>query len=528
MHSHSSFPGRAASLPLFLLLSWLVPPTVSAQTLTRDDVLAAAAQFAEHSWQMGATNQKGTCQGSYKSDHSLGQQTGVPYAWGGWMNLAEFDRRIAEGQGAGSHSSDGILSCVAGVDCSGFVSQVWRLQQRQSTSTLNGVTKPITLDALRPGDALNKAGKHVVLFVGTNPEGKPIIYEASGSASRVRLATPSWSYLNGYQPIRYPSLEAPVVAAAAPVPATPPAPAAPKATASAPAQVAAAPAVVPAVAASASSAPPAVVPAAAPVAPSRPAPVVARRTLRYGVDVGFRPASEEAHAVGPDYLTAGPKGVAALYDHVRHQVLVLTRDGAPKSFDAGQVDGLGFTRFGELVVIDTSQRQLRLYRPSGELQRSINLPREGMLGALSFDDGVIYATTQDGQRRAVAEMAGGMLRLPKRTVELSKEQLISMKGSVTGGQLLQVAGEEHVVPDKALVSVRRLGSWIELVIAATDAKGGVQVARTLRRNGQVVALPDGAKGGYSPVGDLAVATDGTVVYLEPGEKDLTLSWIDPA
>lgn len=541
MHSHSSFHGRAASLPLFLLLSWMVPPTVSAQTLRRDDVMAAAAQFAEHSWQMSAANQKGACQGSYKSDHTLGQQTGVPYAWGGWMDLAEFDRRIAQGQGAGSHSSDGILSCVAGVDCSGFVSQVWRLKQRQSTSTLNSVTQPITLDALRPGDALNKAGKHVVLFVGTTPEGKPIIYEASGSASRVRLATPGWSYLNGYQPIRYPGLEAPAVAASVSAPVTPPAPvpAAPKATASAPVQVAAAPAVappapsapaavVPAVAATASSAPAAVVPVAPPAAPSSPGPAVARRTLRYGVDVGFQPASEESHAVGPDYLTAGPKGVAALYDHVRHQVLVLTRDGAPTSFDAGQVDGLGFTRLGELVVIDTSQRQLRLYRPSGELQRTINLPREGVLGALSFDDGVIYATNHDGQRRAVAEMAGGMLRLPKRTLELSQEQLLSMKGTVAGGQLLQVAGEAQVVPDKARVSARRLGSWIELVIAATDAKGGVRVTRTLRRNGQVVSLPDGAQGGYSPVGDLAVATDGSVVYLEPGEKDVTVSWIDPA
>jgi hypothetical protein len=242
--------------------------------------------------------------------------------------------------------------------------------------------------------------------------------------------------------------------------------------------------------------------------------------------VGFQPASEDSHAVGPDFLTAGPKGVAALYDHVRHKVLVLTRDGAPTSFDAGQVDGLGFTRLGELLVIDTSQRQLRLYRLSGELQRSINLPREGVLGALSFEDGVVYATAQDGQRRAIAELAGGMLRLPKRTVELSKEQLLSLKGRVAGGQLMQVAGVDHVVPEQARVSARRLGAWIELVIAATDAKGDVRVTRTLRRSGQVVTLPDGAKGSYAPVSDLAVATDGTVVYLEPGEKELTLVWID--
>jgi hypothetical protein len=514
----------------------MVPSSAAAQGLKRDEVLAAAAQFAEHAWEMGAANQKGSCQGNYQSDHALGKQVGVPYAWGGWMDLAEFDRRIAQGQGAGSHSSDGILACVAGVDCSGFVSQVWRLKQRQSTSTLNAVTKPITLDQLRPGDALNKAGKHVVLFAGTTPEGKPIIYEASGSASRVRLATPSWSYLNGYQPIRYPGLEEPlavasvsVPAAPAPAPAAPvPVPEAPKPAVAATTQVAAPAAVVPAVATPASSAPAAVVAASSSATPSVPAPVIARRSLRYGVDVGFQPASEEAQALGPDHLTAGPQGVAALYDRVRRSVLVLTRQGAPTSFDAGRVDGLSFTREGNLVVMDTSQRQLRIYRPTGELQRTLNIPRVGVLGALSFEDGVLYATTHDGQRRAIAELAAGRLRLPQQTVELSKEQLLSLKESATGGQLLQLEGESHVVPEKARVSVRRLGSWMELVIAATDAKGGVHVTRTLRRNGQRVVLPDGARGSYSPVGDLAVSTDGTVVYLEPGEKELTLAWIDPA
>ncbi len=543
MHPENESKGRAVPLSLLLLLAWMVPSSAAAQGLSRDEVLAAAAQFTDHAWEMGTANQKGTCQGNYRSDHALGKQVGVPYAWGGWMDLAEFDRRIAQGQGAGSHSSDGILTCVAGVDCSGFVSQVWRLKQRQSTSTLNAVTKPITLDQLRPGDALNKAGKHVVLFAGTTPEGKPIIYEASGSASRVRLATPSWSYLNGYQPIRYPGLEeppavasvsvpaAPVPAPAAPVPAPAapvPAPAAPKPAVVATTQAAAPAAVVPAVATPASSAPAAVVAASASATPSVPALVAARRSLRYGVDVGFQPASEEAQALGPDHLTAGPQGVAALYDRVRHSVLVLTRQGAPTSFDAGRVDGLSFTREGNLAVIDTSQRQLRIYRPTGELQRTINIPRVGALGALSFEDGVIYATTHDGQRRAIAELAAGRLRLPQQTVELSKDQLLSLKESATGGQLLQLGGESHVVPEKARVSVRRLGSWMELVIAATDAKGGVHVTRTLRRNGQRVDLPDGARGSYSPIGDLAVSSDGTVVYLEPGEKELTLAWIDPA
>ncbi|MFL5345016.1 MAG: hypothetical protein ACJ8AT_09485 [Hyalangium sp.] len=511
---------RHASLPLLLLMGWMAPSPVAAQALRRDDVMAKAAQYAEHAWEMRAANQKGTCEGTYKSDHPLGKQTGVPYAWGGSMGLAEFDRRISEGQGAGSHSSDGILSCVAGVDCSGFISQVWQLKQRPSTSSLGSLTQPISLDELRPGDALNKPGKHVVLFAGTTSEGKPIIYEASGSASRVRMATPSWSYLNGYQPVRYPGLEQPA-AVASTSPASSTSAAVVPASASASSNASAA---VPAVASSSSA--PAAASAASSAAAKVSAPGVVRRSLKYGVDVGFQPASVDEQALGPDHLAVGPKGVAALYDRVRGRVLVLARDGAPGSFEAGQVDGLSFTPQGELLVIDSSLHQLRIYRPSGELQHKIDIPRDGPLGAISLENGVIYVTTREGQRRAVAELAGGKLLPPQRGVELSKEQLLALKEHVPGGQLMRLGGESLVVPEKVRISAQPMGKWIELVIAATDSNGHVRVERTLRRPGQVVALPDGARGAYAPVDDLAVATDGTVVYLEPGEKELALAWID--
>ena len=256
--------------------------------------------------------------------------------------------------------------------------------------------------------------------------------------------------------------------------------------------------------------------------------MAARRSLQFGVDVGFQPASEDSQALGPDHLTAGPKGVVALYDRVRRKVLVLGRTGAPTAFDAGKVDGLIYSVLGEIAVIDTSLHQLRLYRPSGELLHTISVPRGGLLGSVSVEDSVIYVTSHDGQRKAVAELSAGKLRLPRKTVELSKEQLLALKGLAQGKGLLQVGGETHVVPEKARVSVRPLGSWLELVIAATDAKGSVHVTRSLRRKGQVVTLPDGSRGSYSPMGDLAVAQDGTVVYLEPGEKEVTLAWIDPA
>ncbi len=81
-------PRRPRRSLLWLLASFqLLPATVWARS--RDEVMADAARFAEHVWEMRAANQKGTCQGEYRSDHPLGKRVGVPYAWGGSMDLAE-------------------------------------------------------------------------------------------------------------------------------------------------------------------------------------------------------------------------------------------------------------------------------------------------------------------------------------------------------------------------------------------------------------------------------------------------------
>ncbi len=167
-------------------------------------ILSHAADYAQHTWVMSVKNQKGSCTSSYKSDYTPGAQKGVPYDWGGFDTVAEFDQKIADGYGAGSHSWHGILSCTTGVDCSGFVSRCWELSEKYSTSTIGEVSHSIAKKDLVSGDAFNKKGSHIVLWVGTAGDGGPIFYEASGSASKVRLnSSASWSYLNGYSPIRY-------------------------------------------------------------------------------------------------------------------------------------------------------------------------------------------------------------------------------------------------------------------------------------------------------------------------------------
>ncbi|MBN1210362.1 MAG: hypothetical protein JXB05_36250 [Myxococcaceae bacterium] len=523
-----------------LLLLLTLPGAASARDRTA--VMEDAVRYAEHAWQMKPENQKAACKADYKSDHAPGPRVGLPYAWGGWMSVAEFDRRIASGEAAGSHSRDGILSCVAGVDCSGFVSQVWQLPKRHTTSSISAVTRPISLDELAPGDALNKAGSHIVLYAGASPDGKPIIYEASGSASRVRMATPSWSYLAGYQPIRYTGLQEPAVAASqekappsSPAASAPPSPAAPQsapATPQAPSASSPPPAPTAAVGTSTAapaSAPPAGVARVDAPAPATPASRSTRVTLRYGTDVGFTPGGEDAQAIGPDYLVAGPNGTAALYDRVRRQVLLLSRDSTRKTLAVENADGLAFTREGNLAVLDGASHRILLFRATGEPLRTLDLRSSGFFrkGMLTLEESVLYATDSQGQRQAIAELAGGRFKPIRPGKELEAGQVLKWKERGSQSGLIEVGGETLQVPPSVHVAARRFGPWIELTASSADRQGRLSVKRTLRRPKRVLSLPTADQGAYAPIADLAVQPGGdTVVYLEPAEEAVSVVWVD--
>ena len=134
---------------------------------------------------------------------------GEPYNWGGIDSLPQFDSRLSQGEAAGSHSWHGVSSCTAGIDCSGFVSFCWghRGGHIYSTNTMETIAEPLNVNIytdLKPGDALNYKGKHIVLFAGYQPNGNPIIYEASGAAARViRNEAMTWSKLTHYRPMRF-------------------------------------------------------------------------------------------------------------------------------------------------------------------------------------------------------------------------------------------------------------------------------------------------------------------------------------
>ncbi len=186
-------------------------PAKLAGTLSRNEVMAEAQEIASHSWICEDKNRYAPCIRTVKYDsdwrpHELVR--GEPYNWGGIDPLAQFDARLAKGEAAGSHSWHGVSSCTAGIDCSGFVSYCWghRGGHIYGTATMDGIAAPLPVNPytdLKPGDALNYPGKHIVLFAGYQPNGNPIIYEASGAAARViRNESMTWSKLTHYHPFR--------------------------------------------------------------------------------------------------------------------------------------------------------------------------------------------------------------------------------------------------------------------------------------------------------------------------------------
>lgn len=173
----------------------------------RSDMIELAKRMAEYRWVPSPRNLIASCVSNYRAPWRVGEAvTGVAYDWGGMDDIDRFRKRLASGDAAGSHKQEGSTTCTAGVDCSGLVSLAWRLPRKFSTSDLARVSTAMAVNVytdLRPGDVLNKAGSHVVIFSSYNRDGSINVYEAVGQRSRVVLTTTRWSRLRGYVPLRY-------------------------------------------------------------------------------------------------------------------------------------------------------------------------------------------------------------------------------------------------------------------------------------------------------------------------------------
>ena len=137
---------------------------------------------------------------------------GVPYCWGCHGSLANFRQRVESGTMAGNVCTrNAPRADVAGVDCSAFVSAAWGLSIHYTTAAIPSIAKPVGNPwDLKPGDALNKPGSHVMLFLRFTPDRKAEVMESStgGCNGRVcRNVYPLASLLQrGYVPVRFRAL----------------------------------------------------------------------------------------------------------------------------------------------------------------------------------------------------------------------------------------------------------------------------------------------------------------------------------
>lgn len=175
--------------------------------MTRSEMIEIAKRMATHTWVCKPANRHAECVQNYtvpwKENDTV---VGVAYDWGGMDDVDAFDRKLAQGYAAGSHKQSEVSACTAGVDCSGLISLCWGQSRKFGTADIHEISDTLSVNIyrdLKPGDALNKAGTHIVLFAGYNPDGTVNVYEASGSRSRVVLTRTPWVKLKGFVPVRY-------------------------------------------------------------------------------------------------------------------------------------------------------------------------------------------------------------------------------------------------------------------------------------------------------------------------------------
>ena len=150
----------------------------------------------------------------FSQAHVGKQVAAVPYKWGGFDSVEQFQRRVS---GARPALAGNVCTCrearfngcqvaaAAGIDCSGFVSRSWGLAAHRGTTQLTGIAADLPdLFHLKPGDILNRPGAHVRLFVGfePGPEVRLRTLESAVSCGGVceRVFTPA--QLAAYRPMR--------------------------------------------------------------------------------------------------------------------------------------------------------------------------------------------------------------------------------------------------------------------------------------------------------------------------------------
>jgi hypothetical protein len=211
-------------------------PITAVRPLTREQVIATAFAFEGLQWQVNAAAYGGdpdtVCTGfagrvrrpGYLHGMAGKQVRGIPYCWGCYGSLDQIRGKIDHGVLAGNICTHNTpRTDVTGVDCSAFVSAAWGLASHFTTDAIPAIAQPLSNAwDLRPGDALNKPGSHVMLFLRFTPDRMAEVMESSPGACNGRVCRnvyPLAALLaRGFQPVRFRALanDTSVVAQVAP------------------------------------------------------------------------------------------------------------------------------------------------------------------------------------------------------------------------------------------------------------------------------------------------------------------------
>lgn len=121
---------------------------------------------------------------SYLKEKKSKKVSGIPYCWGGYISVdisnqpdvENFRDAIIKGYTAGNVKSSGKYQYfTAGLDCSGFVSAVYKLPVKCSTKSFNQYFRKISMKDLLPMDIINCEKNHVLIFLENTKDGKGII-----------------------------------------------------------------------------------------------------------------------------------------------------------------------------------------------------------------------------------------------------------------------------------------------------------------------------------------------------------------
>jgi|GEM_PF-1453017 len=181
--------------------------------ISRDSVLCMARKYVDIKW--AATDENVTegiermPDGTYVRTPAWvrpGKLMNVPYKWGGFTSIDDFAAGVVQGKKCGDdylesmgHSDE---YCI-GVDCSGFVSRCWGMDEKYFTATMHEISHELpSYSSLQRGDALNKPHHHIRLVAEDLPSGMILTVEAGGEW-RVCYHLCKHTTLVGYTPIRF-------------------------------------------------------------------------------------------------------------------------------------------------------------------------------------------------------------------------------------------------------------------------------------------------------------------------------------